>query len=67
MEKKKEHIWFSSSHISQAGYVTVNKEVSVSEELFARGVCSPSDSKMTENDVERTCKMIRKVLKKRMS
>lgn len=39
------------------GYVQV-EEKSVAEELFIRGVCLPSDTKMTEEDLERICKVI---------
>ena len=44
-----------------AGYVSV-EEKSVSEELFDRGVCLPSDTKMTEEDMNRVCKIIKDVL-----
>lgn len=44
-----------------AGYVRV-EEKSVSEELFDRGVCLPSDTKMTEEDMDRVCKIIKDVL-----
>lgn len=43
-----------------AKYVTAG-EGSVSEDLFARGVCLPSDTKMTLEDVDRVCGVIRKV------
>ena len=42
------------------GYVTAGK-ISVSDDLFNRGVCLPSDSKMTMEDVDRVCNVIRKV------
>ena len=35
--------------------------LSVSDDLFARGVCLPSDTKMTMEDVDRVCNVIRKV------
>ncbi len=41
-------------------YVTV-REKSVSDDLFERGVCLPSDTKMTMEDVDRVCDVIRKV------
>lgn len=41
-------------------YVTAG-ETSVSDDLFARGVCLPSDTKMTMEDVDRVCDIIRKV------
>ena len=37
-------------------------EKSVSDDMFARGVCLPSDTKMTMEDVDRVCDVIRKVL-----
>jgi len=43
------------------GYVKV-EEKSVSKELFDRGVCLPSDTKMTEEDIDRVCKIIKDVL-----
>ena len=41
-------------------YVTAG-EISVSDDLFERGICLPSDSKMTMEDVDRICELIRKV------
>ena len=41
-------------------YVTAGG-ASVSDDLFARGVCLPSDTKMTMEDVDRVCACIRKV------
>ena len=41
-------------------YVTAG-DASVSDDLFARGVCLPSDTKMTMEDVDRVCECIRKV------
>lgn len=43
-----------------AAYVTAG-EKSVSDDLFSRGVCLPSDTKMTMEDVDRVCLAIRKV------
>ena len=37
-------------------------EKSVSDDMFERGVCLPSDTKMTMEDVDRVCDVIRKVL-----
>lgn len=34
---------------------------SVAEELFARGVCLPSDTKMSRDDVDRVCEVIREM------
>ena len=45
---------------ADCGYVTAG-EYSVSDDLFNRGVCLPSDSKMTMEDVDRVCDAIRKV------
>ncbi len=44
----------------KCAYVTAG-ETSVSDDLFARGVCLPSDTKMTMEDVDRVCDVIRKV------
>ena len=41
-----------------AKYVTVGGE-SVSEDLFDRGVCLPSDTKMTMEDVDRICEIVK--------
>ena len=43
-------------------YVTAG-EKSVSDDLFRRGVCLPSDTKMSMEDVDRICDVIRKVFK----
>ncbi len=43
---------------AKAKYVAVGGE-SVSEDLFNRGVCLPSDTKMTDADVDRVCAAIR--------
>lgn len=43
-------------------YVTAGDR-SVSDDLFQRGVCLPSDTKMTMEDVDLVCDLIRKVLK----
>ena len=45
---------------AKCAYVTAG-EYSVSDDLFARGVCLPSDSKMTMDDVDRVCACIQKV------
>ena len=47
---------------AQCAYVTAG-EKSVSDELFTRGVCLPSDTKMTMENVDRVCEVIRKVFK----
>lgn len=47
---------------AQCSYVTAD-ESSISDDLFDRGVCLPSDTKMTMEDVDRVCEVIRKVFK----
>ena len=39
--------------------VSVNENISISEKLFLQGVCLPSDTKMTEEDLARICRIIR--------
>lgn len=57
------HLW-KPMHVqpvfAKAAYVKAG-EHSVSDDLFARGVCLPSDTKMTMEDVDRVCDVIRKV------
>ena len=57
------HVW-KPMHMqpvfADAPYVSA-AEASVSEDLFARGVCLPSDTKMTEEDVARVCAVIREL------
>ena len=58
------HLWkpmHAQPVFAKNTYVTAG-EISVSDDLFARGVCLPSDSKMTMEDVDRVCGVIRKVL-----
>ena len=45
---------------ADCSYVKAGEE-SVSDDLFARGVCLPSDTKMTMEDVDRVSEVIRKV------
>ena len=45
---------------AECGYVTAG-EKSVSDDLFVRGMCLPSDTKMTMEDVDRVCNVILKV------
>ena len=57
------HLWkpmHAQPVFARNGYVTAG-EKSVSDDLFARGVCLPSDSKMTMDDVDQVCVVIRKV------
>lgn len=44
----------------EAGFVSVQAE-SVCNDLFQRGVCLPSDTKMSLEDVDRVCDVIRKM------
>ena len=65
---KKEHIesrpQWKPMHIQPVfagcAYVTAGAG-SVSEDLFRRGICLPSDTKMTMEDVDRVCDVIRSV------
>lgn len=43
---------------AKAKYVTAG-ETSVSDDLFSRGVCLPSDTKLSDEDIERVCGVIR--------
>lgn len=57
------HLWkpmHAQPVFAKNAYVTAG-EKSVSDDLFARGVCLPSDTKMTMEDVDRVCDVIRKV------
>ena len=42
-------------------FITLQDEVSVGEDLFTRGVCLPSDTKMTNADLERVISIIKKL------
>jgi len=52
------HIW-KPMHMQPifAKYDTINK--GVSEEIFKNGICLPSDTKMTDRDLERVCNVIK--------
>ena len=56
------HLW-KPMHVQPVfagtAFVTAG-ESSVSEDLFARGLCLPSDTKMSMEDVDRVCDVIRK-------
>lgn len=55
------HLWkpmHAQPVFAQAEYVKVSEE-SVSDDLFARGICLPSDTKMGMEDVDRVCEVIR--------
>ena len=41
-------------------YVTVEDNVSISEDIFQRGLCLPSDNKMTEDEQNKVIEIIRK-------
>lgn len=45
---------------ASAPFVKVNEEA-VCDDLFARGVCLPSDTKMSMDDVDRVCAAIREM------
>lgn len=54
------HLWkpmHAQPVFEEAQYVKTNEE-SVSEDLFDRGVCLPSDTKMSMEDVDRVCEVI---------
>lgn len=57
------HLW-KPMHMqpvfASAGFVSV-KEDAVSDDLFTRGVCLPSDTKMDADDIERVCEVIEKL------
>jgi dTDP-4-amino-4,6-dideoxygalactose transaminase len=40
-------------------FITLQEQGSVSEDIFNRGVCLPSDTKMTDEDLERVVGVIR--------
>lgn len=40
-------------------FITLQDEVSVGEDLFTRGVCLPSDTKMTNEDLERVINIVK--------
>lgn len=44
-------------------FITCEQEKSVSEDLFDRGVCLPSDTKMTKEEQEKVCNIIRELFK----
>ena len=41
-------------------FISTNKGISVAEDIFSRGVCLPSDTKNTEEDMERIVKVIKR-------
>ena len=46
-------------------YVTAEEGISVSDDIFARGVCLPSDSKMTDFNLSRVANIIKRLLSQR--
>ena len=40
-----------------------NEEISVGEDIFNRGICLPSDTKMTDEDLKRVIEIIRNLYK----
>ena len=57
------HLWkpmHAQPVYAGCAYVTAG-ETSVCDDLFARGLCLPSDTKMSMEDVDRICSVIRKV------
>ena len=56
------HIW-KPMHMQPIfeEYDCINKRVS--ESIFKKGVCLPSDSKMTDEDLERVCKIVKELFK----
>ena len=56
------HLWkpmHAQPVFRDAVYVAMGNE-SVSDDLFARGICLPSDTKMCMDDVDRVCDVIRR-------
>lgn len=45
---------------------TTGADNSISGQLFAHGVCMPSDSKMTDADLERVCNVVRTIWQERV-
>ena len=45
---------------ASAPFVKINEEA-VCDDLFERGVCLPSDTKMSMDDVDRVCAAIREM------
>ena len=59
------HLWkplHSQPVFANSPYVTAG-EVSVCDDFFARGLCLPGDTKMTDADIDHVCTVIRKVFK----
>ena len=57
------HVWkpmHTQPVFAGAKYIKAGEE-SVSEDLFSRGVCLPSDTKMSMEDVDHICSVIREL------
>lgn len=57
------HLWkpmHAQPVFAENPFVTLADQ-SVSDDLFARGVCLPSDTKMTDADIDRVCAALKKV------
>lgn len=50
-----------NTYYSECDFISQCETGSVSEKLFESGVCLPSDTKMTEGDLERIIKIIKKL------
>ncbi|WP_294351583.1 aminotransferase class I/II-fold pyridoxal phosphate-dependent enzyme [uncultured Clostridium sp.] len=57
------HIWKPMNmqpYYKKYDFISTNKGISVAEDIFSRGVCLPSDTKNTEEDMERIVKVIKR-------
>ena len=43
-------------------FITTEEKESISQDIFERGVCLPSDTKMTEEEQEKVIETIKKLL-----
>jgi dTDP-4-amino-4,6-dideoxygalactose transaminase len=48
-----------ATYISRCNEIINNMPVSLSEDIFNRGICLPSDTKMNDEDLYRVCEIIR--------
>lgn len=51
----------NSESLSGDAEPAYRKALSVSEDVFNRGICLPSDTKMTDKDLNRVCKIIKRL------
>ena len=42
-------------------FITLEKEKSIAQDIFERGVCLPSDTKMTDEEQKKVIKIIKKL------